>query len=63
MTEKKIKEDLDIELEAPASFTDPEELYKDLIKGICRYHPSTDIRMIEKRDFSSPHSWKKRGKG
>ena len=48
MTEKKIKEDLDIELEAPASFTDPEELYKDLIKGICRYHPSTDIRMIEK---------------
>ncbi len=23
-------------------------MYKDLIKGICRYHPSTDIRMIEK---------------
>ena len=39
---------LDIELEAPADFTSPEELYKDLIATIRRYHPSDDISMIEK---------------
>ncbi len=48
MAEKEIKEKLDIELEAPASFTSPETLYADLIKGIRRYHPSDDISMIEK---------------
>ena len=35
------------ELEAPASFTSPEVLYEDLIRGIRRYHPSDDISMVE----------------
>lgn len=43
-----MNEKLDIELEAPASFTSPEILYADLIKGIRRYHPSDDISMVEK---------------
>ena len=43
---------LDIELEAPADFTSPEELYKDLIATIRRYHPSDDISMIEKQIWS-----------
>ena len=37
-TEKK----MDIELENPADFTSPEELYEDLIRSIRKYHPSDD---------------------
>ncbi|MDO4330162.1 MAG: bifunctional (p)ppGpp synthetase/guanosine-3',5'-bis(diphosphate) 3'-pyrophosphohydrolase [Lachnospiraceae bacterium] len=48
MVDRELKEKLDIELEAPASFTSPETLYDDLIQGIRRYHPSDDISMIEK---------------
>lgn len=29
-------------------FMDPEELYKELIDRVCKYHPNTDISMIEK---------------
>ncbi len=29
-------------------FTDPEQLYQDLIKRVQKYHPSDDISMIEK---------------
>jgi len=43
-TDKKV----DIELEKPADFTSPEELYQDLIKSIRKYHPSDDISMVEK---------------
>lgn len=39
---------MDIELENPADFTSPEELYQDLIRSIRKYHPSDDISMIEK---------------
>ena len=45
-TEKK----MDIELENPADFTSPEELYKDLIRSIRKDHPSDDISLIEKAD-------------
>lgn len=48
MEKEKRKEKREKELETPASFTSPEVLYQKLIKGICRYHPSDDIRMIEK---------------
>ncbi|MDO5415983.1 MAG: bifunctional (p)ppGpp synthetase/guanosine-3',5'-bis(diphosphate) 3'-pyrophosphohydrolase [Lachnospiraceae bacterium] len=48
MANEGMKEKLDIELEAPASFTSPETLYADLIQSIRRYHPSDDISMIEK---------------
>ena len=43
----KIKK-LDQEIEAPADFTSPEVLYNELIAAIRKYHPSDDIRMIEK---------------
>ncbi len=36
------------ELEMPASFTSPEDLYRDLINAIRRYHPSDDISLVEK---------------
>ena len=39
---------LERELEAPASFTSPEILYKDLIRSIHKYHPSDDITMVER---------------
>jgi len=29
-------------------FTSPEELYQELVKSVRKYHPSTDITMIEK---------------
>lgn len=36
------------ELSKPESFTEPEELYKELVEAIKKYHPSTDITLIEK---------------
>ncbi len=36
------------ELENPADFTSPEELYQRLVQTIGKYHPSDDITMIEK---------------
>lgn len=41
-----IVENIDTELEAPASFTSPEVLYQDLVKSIKKYHPSDDLSMI-----------------
>ena len=34
--------------ESPASFTDPEILYKELISKIKSYHPSADLSMVDK---------------
>ena len=48
MAERQMDKKVDIELENPADFTSPEELYQDLIKSIRRYHPSDDISMVEK---------------
>ena len=60
-----MKQNVDIELEAPASFTSPEELYADLIRSIRRYHPSDDISMIEKayRIADKAHANQKRKSG
>ncbi len=33
---------------ALADFTSPEELYQDLVQSIQKYHPSTDMSLIEK---------------
>lgn len=65
MANEGMKEKLDIELEAPASFTSPEELYSDLIRSIRRYHPSDDISMIEKayRIADKAHANQKRKSG
>ena len=35
-------------VKAPADFTEPEELYKELLASIRRYHPSDDLTLIEK---------------
>ena len=40
--------EIDSPVKAPADFTSPDELYKELIQRIKKYHPSTDISMIEK---------------
>lgn len=42
------KNQMERELEAPADFTSPEVLYKELVDSIRRYHPSDDITMIKK---------------
>ena len=54
-----------MELEAPADFTSPEELYQELITRIRRYHPSDDISMIEKayKVAYSAHEGQKRKSG
>ena len=39
---------VDKELSTPKDFTPPEELYQTLIKEVSKYHPNTDITMIEK---------------
>ena len=33
---------------ATTDFVDPDELYKELIDRVRKYHPNTDISMIEK---------------
>ncbi len=48
MLQEPLKQIKERELEAPPSFTSPEELYRDLIRSIHRYHPSDDIRLVEK---------------
>ena len=36
------------DLSTPKDFTPPKELYKTLIEEVLKYHPNTDITMIEK---------------
>ncbi len=46
-------------------FTSPEVLYKELINNVLKYHPSTDISMIEKayKVASEAHEGQKRKSG
>ena len=46
-------------------FTSPEVLYKELINSVLKYHPSTDISMIEKayKVASEAHGGQKRKSG
>ena len=46
-------------------FTSPEVLYKELINSVLKYHPSTDISMIEKayKVASEAHEGRKRKSG
>lgn len=39
-------------VKAPEDYQDPKMLYEALIKRIRKYHPSTDISMVEKRSIS-----------
>ncbi|MGN0403451.1 MAG: RelA/SpoT family protein [Acetatifactor sp.] len=38
----------DGKMSKPQEFCDPDELYRELIQCVYKYHPSTDITMIEK---------------
>ncbi len=46
-------------------FVEEEDLYRELIKSICKYHPSTDIALIEKayKLASNAHKGQKRKSG
>lgn len=35
-------------VKSPASFTPPEELYRELVDSVMKYHPSDDLSLIEK---------------
>lgn len=50
MTEEQAREvqEDDRSVKAMEDFTSPDELYQELIKSVMKYHPSTDISMIEK---------------
>ncbi|MCD8082390.1 MAG: bifunctional (p)ppGpp synthetase/guanosine-3',5'-bis(diphosphate) 3'-pyrophosphohydrolase [Clostridiales bacterium] len=64
-TDKAKRVEEEIELENPADFTSPEELYQTLIRTIRKYHPSDDITMIEKayRVAAQCHQDQKRKSG
>lgn len=65
MANEETDKKLGIELENPADFTSPEELYQDLIRSIRKYHPSDDISLVEKayRLASDAHKEQKRKSG
>ncbi|MBQ4232887.1 MAG: bifunctional (p)ppGpp synthetase/guanosine-3',5'-bis(diphosphate) 3'-pyrophosphohydrolase [Lachnospiraceae bacterium] len=39
---------IEMDISTPEDFTDPDILYERLVKCVLRYHPNTDISMIEK---------------
>ena len=40
-------------VKAPEDYQDPEQLYQALVARVRKYHPSTDISMIEKATVSA----------
>ena len=64
MEENKLKT-IEGELEAPADFTSPDILYRDLVASIRKYHPSDDLSMIEKayQHADNAHKDQKRKSG
>ena len=50
MTEEQAREvqEDDRSIKKMEDFTSPDELYHELVKSVMRYHPSTDLSMIEK---------------
>ncbi|MDE7058743.1 MAG: GTP pyrophosphokinase, partial [Lachnospiraceae bacterium] len=48
MTTAKDIQKEDRSIKVMEDFTTPDTLYQELIKSVKRYHPSTDISMIEK---------------
>ena len=55
----------DASVKAMEDFTSPEELYQELIASVKKYHPSTDISMIEiaYKIASKAHEGQKRKSG
>ncbi len=60
-----LREQTERSVETPVDFTSPEELYKDLVKVIRNYHPSTDLSAVEKayQVASKAHKDQKRKSG
>ena len=56
-------EEVEANVKCMKDFTSPEQLYEELIRSIRKYHPSTDISMIEKayRIAAKAHEEKIRG--
>ena len=56
---------MDTELENPADFTSPADLYQKLVETIRKYHPSDDISLIQKayKVASDAHSDQRRKSG
>ena len=50
MTEEQAREvqEDDRSIKKMEDFTSPDELYQELVKSVKKYHPSTDLTMIEK---------------
>lgn len=50
MTEEQVREvqEDDRSIKKMEDFTSPDELYQELVKSVKKYHPSTDLTMIEK---------------
>lgn len=59
------REDMETQIDKPADFTSPEDLYKELVRAILRYHPSGDITIINKayQIASKAHNGQKRKSG
>ena len=55
----------DASVKAMEDFTSPEVLYSELIASVKKYHPSTDISMIEKayRVADEAHKGQRRKSG
>ena len=58
-------EEVEANVKCMKDFTSPEQLYEELIRSIRKYHPSTDISMIEKayRIATKAHEGQKRKSG
>lgn len=52
-------------VKAPANFTPPDELYRELVDSVKKYHPSDDLTLIEKayRVARESHGTQKRKSG
>lgn len=62
---REIAEKADASVKAMQDFTSPSQLYEELISSVRRYHPSTDISLIEKAyaTANKAHEGQKRKSG
>ena len=66
--DEKLKKDVaevDASLKTMEDFSSPEKLYEELVRSVRKYHPSTDLSMIEKayKVASDAHKDQKRKSG
>ena len=66
--DEKLKKDVaevDASLKTMEDFSSPEKLYEELVRSVKKYHPSTDLSMIEKayKVASDAHKDQKRKSG